>query len=476
MEKKPIILLVDDEEMVLKALTRTLLDPDWELLTANNGAQALALMAEHQVAAIISDQRMPGMNGLELLGEVKRRYPEVVRMVLTGYAEMNVVVKAINQGEVYRFFTKPWDGEELRRTLKEIVARHNEDQNRIAAVGAQLLRANLDTVMALAEAIELKDHYTKGHCSRVRDYSLQMALALNLSSEFCRDLVYASLLHDCGKIGVSETILNINGPLNEEQFAEVKKHPQLGFEMTSKIDYLRPASIIIRQHHERWDGRGYPDGLRGEEISLGARIVAVADTFDAMTSSRPYRRALDFKAALKELRAVRGSQLDPHLVDLFNSLLTVETVGVATEAAAPRRLLLVGVAPEISRMMVEVLPMNRYRLTRVDTSEQALPLLAHSDMVICALCPVATDDCLGFLAECRRSRPQVIRIMQIENKDMEKITETINQAGLYAYLVSPLRAEEILALIENAFEWRAMAEKLDFDGQVSLTSQERGLK
>ncbi|HDS15755.1 MAG TPA: response regulator [Proteobacteria bacterium] len=111
---------------------------------------------------------------MELLGEVKRRYPEVVRMVLTGYAEMNVVVKAINQGEVYRFFTKPWDGEELRQALRKIVERLNEDRNRVAAVGAQLLQANLDTVMALAEAIELKDHYTKGHCSRVRE-GLQLA-------------------------------------------------------------------------------------------------------------------------------------------------------------------------------------------------------------------------------------------------------------------------------------------------------------
>ncbi|HDS15754.1 MAG TPA: HD domain-containing protein [Proteobacteria bacterium] len=297
-----------------------------------------------------------------------------------------------------------------------------------------------------------------------------MALALNSGPEFCRDLVYTSLLHDCGKIGVSEAILNINGPLNEEQFAEVKKHSQLGFEITSKIDYLRPASIIIRQHHERWNGQGYPGGLRGEEIFLGARIVAVADTLDAMTSSRPYRRALDFKAAIIELRALWGSQLDPRLVDVFISLLTTETSGAGIAETAPRRLLLVGVAPEITRMMVEALPAERYHLTGVDASEQALSLLECSDMVICALCPVEMDACLGFLAECRRSRPQVIRIMQIENKDMERITETINQTGLYAYLVSPLRADEILALIENAFEWRAMAENLDFDGLVPVTA------
>ena len=459
--KRPTILIVDDDEMVLNALRRVVTNPEWDLLTADSGARALEIMTRQPIALIISDQRMPEMSGLELLNEVKSLYPEIVRIVLTGYADMEIVVKAINQGEVYRFFTKPWNNAELLETIREVLQRQQESHNQISSFSNQLSRANLETVMALAEAIELKDHYTKGHCSRVRDYALRMALALNLSETFCRDLVYASLLHDCGKIGVSEEILNINGPLNDEQFREIQRHPLLGFEMTSKIDYLRPASIIIRQHHERWDGKGYPDRLKAQEISLGGRIVAVADTFDAMTSSRPYRRALDFEVAVQELLDNRGSQFDAELVDLFVSLLDnkVEDSGKAKIA---RRLLLVGVAAGKISELENSLSTTRYELIAVDSLAQARTQLDNIDMIICAL---RLDDGDGavFLADCRRLQPQIIRIMLIERQDLGGLTETVNQAGLYAFMILPLRPAEVQALVENAFEWRRMASSLNFD-------------
>ena len=457
----PAILLVDDEEMILNALRRVLASFEWDVLVAESGAQALEIMACRPIALIISDQRMPGMNGLELLNVVKKEYPDTVRIILTGYAEMDVVVKAINQGEVYRFFTKPWNNDELLETIREILQKQSESRGRISSYSDQLSRANLETVMALAEAIELKDHYTKGHCSRVRDYSLRMALALNLSEDFCRDLVYASLLHDCGKIGVSETTLNINGPLNDEQYREVQRHPVLGFEMTSKIDYLRPASIIIRQHHERWDGAGYPDRLEAQEISLGARIVGVADAFDAMTSSRPYRRAFDFKFAVQELLDNRGRQFDAELVDLFVSLLEngVKDFG---KVESPRRLLLVGVTSEKIAELENSLPMARYELIAADSFDGARARLNDVDMVICVL-QLADGAGADFLADCRRIRPQIIRIMLIERQDIGELAETVNQAGLYAFIIRPLRPAEVLAMVENAFEWQRMARALHFD-------------
>lgn len=457
----PAILLVDDEEMVLNALRRVLANSEWDVLVADSGAQALKIMARQPIALIISDQRMPEMNGLELLNVVKKEYPDTVRIILTGYAEMDVVVKAINQGEVYRFFTKPWNNDELLETIREILQKQSENRGRISSYSNQLLRANLETVMALAEAIELKDHYTKGHCSRVRDYSLRMALALNLSEDFCRDLVYASLLHDCGKIGVSETVLNINGPLNDEQYREVQRHPLFGFEMTCKIDYLRPASIIIRQHHERWDGAGYPDRLEAQEISLGARIVGVADAFDAMTSSRPYRRAIDFKVAVQELLDNRGRQFDPELVDLFVSLLE-QGVEESEKLKDHLRLLLVGVTPEKIAELENPLSAARYELIAVDSLAQARTRLDEVDMIICAL-QLVDGDGAGFLADCRRLHPQIIRIMLIERQDMGNLAETVNQAGLYAFMIRPLRPAEVQALVENAFEWRRMARALHFD-------------
>ncbi|MCD6293112.1 MAG: response regulator [Deltaproteobacteria bacterium] len=457
----PAILLVDDEEMVLHALRRVLATSEWDLLVAGSGSQALEIMARQPVSLVISDQRMPEMSGLELLSVVKEKYPETIRIVLTGYAEMDVVVKAINQGEVYRFFTKPWNNDELLQTIREVLQKQLASYARISSYSDQLSRANLETVMALAEAIELKDHYTKGHCSRVRDYALQMALALNLSQDFCRDLVYASLLHDCGKIGISESILNINGALSEKQYREIQRHPILGFEMTCKIDYLRPASIIIRQHHERWDGRGYPDRLRGEEISLGGRIVAVADAFDAMTSSRPYRRALDFKVAVQELLDSRGSQFDPELVDVFVLLLETGSDDYV-KLKANRRLLLVGAAVEKVAELENSLPAVRYELVVVDTIADARTRFDDVDMVICTQ-KLVDGDGVSFLTACRRLWPQIIRVMLIERQDVGSITESVNQAGLYAFMITPLRPAEVQALVENAFEWRRMARALQLN-------------
>ncbi len=458
---RPTILLVDDEIMVLKSLQRLLTNPEWDIRLAESGAQALEIMRQRPIALVITDQRMPEMNGLELLREVKKNSPDTVRMVLTGYAEMEVVVNAINQGEVYRFLTKPWNNTEMLETVQAALNHYRENATRYSMITSQLSQANLETVMALAEAIELKDHYTRGHCIRVRDYALRMALALNLSENFRRDLVYASLLHDCGKIGVSETVLNINGPLNDEQYREVQRHPVLGFEMTSKIDYLRPASIIIRQHHERWDGSGYPDGLREQEISLGARVVAVADSFDAMTTSRPYRRALDFTLAVQELNKNRGTQFDPEIVDLFVSLLE-HPLDSANSFIKPRRLLLVGIASEQLSEIAASLPATCYELIIAASRKDALNCLADTDMLICAQ-HLSDGDGLELLTTSKQRYPQIIRIMLASRQAISGLAATVNQTGLYAFMLYPLRPAEVQSLIENAFEWQRMAKVLHFN-------------
>jgi len=461
-EPKPVVLLVDDDEFVLHALRRLLEDDDRELLTATDGSEALQLLERQPVALVISDQRMPNLTGLELFREVKKRWPETVRVLLTGYAEMNLVIEAINQGEVYRFLTKPWDTRELLQMVAEILAEWRRRQREsLDSYSARLQKANLETVMALAEAVELKDLYTKGHCVRVRDYSLQLARALNLDDNFRRDLIYASLLHDCGKIGISEAILNIEGPLTPEQYREVQRHSVLGFQMTCKIEYLRAASIIIRQHHERWDGSGYPDGLKGKEISLGARIVAIADSFDAMTSSRPYRRALDYQSAIAELEAGRGSQFDPELVDLFISLQRESDVPGAEHRL--RHLLLVGLPEEIVTEIRTVLAGDIYEIEAVPTAAGAVTGLAAADLVICdyQLPDVAA---VAFLTQCRRRCPGVIRMLLVERREVENIGEEVNQAGLYAYMIEPLRPNEIAALVDNAFEWRRMVRDLNLEG------------
>ncbi len=460
---KPVVLLVDDEELVLNALCRVLEAEDRELLTAGDGSQALELLEQRPVALVISDQRMPNMTGLELFREIKQRWPETIRVLLTGYAEMNLVIEAINQGEVYRFLTKPWDTRELMRMVDEILADWRRRQReKLEDYSARLQKAGLETVMALAEAVELKDHYTKGHCARVRDYSLQLAKALDLDENFRRDLIYASLLHDCGKIGISESILNIPGPLTPEQYREIQRHPALGFQMTCMIEYLRTASIIIRQHHERWDGKGYPDGLKGEEITLGARIVAVADSFDAMTSSRPYRRALDYQSAIAELEAGRGTQFDPRLVDLFISLQREHKAPAV--AGGSRRLLLVGLSEDSVREIRAVLAGGIYEIEALPGSAGALARVAAVDLVICDY-HLPDLPAAEFLARCRRQAPGVIRMLLVERREVKMIGEEINAAGLYAYMIQPMRPNEISALVDNAFEWRRMVQDLNLEGE-----------
>ncbi len=267
-------------------------------------------------------------------------------------------------------------------------------------------------------------------------------------------------MHDCGKIGISEKLLNVTGTLTPDQYREIQRHPMLGFKMTCKIDYLRSASIIIRQHHERWDGKGYPDGLQGEEISLGARIVAIADSFDAMTSSRPYRRALDYHRAINELLTNRGTQFDPELVDLFVALLQ-QGRGLASVTEARPRLLLVGVEAETSGEIKKSVLQRCYDLLEAGNRETASRYFEFEnvDMVICNRF-LPDGDGIDFLIECKKNRSDAIRMMLVERQDVERMEEKVNRADLYAYVILPLRADEMEAMVENAFEWRRMVRDL----------------
>jgi len=315
------LLLVDDESSILNSLQRLLQDSEYRILTAETGRQALETVRQNAVDLVIADYQMPGMNGVDLLKEIRAMDPEIIRIMFSGFSDKEILADAINKGEVFRFVFKPWDDHYLLSVIED-----GMDLRRRRAVSwldfqKQLNRVSLETVMALAEAIELKDPYTKGHCSRVRDYAILTARERGLPREDFFHLVYGSLLHDCGKIGVSESILLFKGPLDGDQRRLMERHAVLGFEITSRIDTLKTASRYIRQHHERWDGNGYPDGLAGEETPVGARIIAIADTFDAMTSNRPYRNGMPKEKAMAILAENAGSQFDPDLVDIFRRVM-----------------------------------------------------------------------------------------------------------------------------------------------------------
>ncbi len=351
------VLFVDDEVNILKALQRLLRQEDMTVLSASGAREAFELLEQHPAQVVVTDQRMPDMCGVDLLSSVRERWPDVVRMMLTGYTEMGVAVEAINRGEIYRLITKPWNDDELRATLRQAFDHHAlkteirrlnqvtreqnfrlQDMNRnleekvrertrqVAQKHQELRSAYVQTVGALAEAVDAKDSYTRGHSERVGVYSSKLAREMGYAKEFIERVYIAGLLHDVGKIGVSDAVILKPGKLDAEEYAQMKTHPAIGAKILEPIDFLKDVTPCVRHHHEWFDGssRGYPDRLAGDRIPLPSRIILVCDTVEAMTSDRPYRKALPLETVYSELTKFSGSQFDPACVERMLRLLDRE--------------------------------------------------------------------------------------------------------------------------------------------------------
>ncbi len=308
-----IVLLVDDERNILNSIERLFSEDDLSILKAGNAEEALELVRNRNIAVLVSDNHMPGMKGIDLLSTVRTVSPDVVRILMTAYADLPTAIEAINRGEVFRFIVKPWDDDDFIRTVKEGI-----DRFRIVRA---LKRADEATLLSLARTIELKDKYTKGHCDRVASYAVAIAGALNLPGETVRDIRYGGWLHDCGKIGIPGSILNKPGALDDDEFDLIKKHPAWGADVARQAQLSQVIVNIILHHHERFDGKGYPSGIGGTDIPVEARIVAVADVFDALTSDRSYRKAYSMKKGMEIIRSMRGSSFDPEIADLLPLLI-----------------------------------------------------------------------------------------------------------------------------------------------------------
>lgn len=310
------VLFVDDEQNILNAMKRIFMEDDIEILTSSSGQEALEVLKNNPVTVIVSDNLMPGMNGIEFLTKAKALTPDAVRIMLTGYADIKAAIEAINVGEVYKFINKPWDDDELRSIIFEAINRHKVVQS--------LKKGDEYALYSLAQTIELKDSYTKGHCERVAKYALAIADVLELDGTLKEHIRQGSWLHDCGKIGVPEAILNYDGKLTPEQFDIIKKHPQWGADVVKLAHLSETVVNIILYHHEHYDGKGYPAGLKGEGIPLEARIVNVADVFDALTSERPYRGRMARGKAIEIMIENKNTCSDPNLTDIFLNLLEKE--------------------------------------------------------------------------------------------------------------------------------------------------------
>ncbi|RMG57168.1 MAG: response regulator [Deltaproteobacteria bacterium] len=311
MSEKPAVLVVDDERNVLRSLSRLLRTLNVDVVTAETGEEAIGLVSQREFSLIISDHLMPGMKGVDLLSRAREIQPETTRILLTGHADLEVALEAINRGEVFRFLVKPWDDDELLAAVTEGIHRYEIVRASRAGDEAKLL--------SLAQTIELKDPYTRGHCERVAAYSLLIADVLQYGADRKKALTYGAWLHDCGKIGIPEQILNAERRLTEQEMEVVKKHPLWGAEVARQASLPEATVNIILYHHEHYDGTGYPSGLKGEEIPEEARIVAIADVFDAITTERPYQKGMSLEEGCEFLKRLSGTILDPVMVEIFLS-------------------------------------------------------------------------------------------------------------------------------------------------------------
>ncbi len=322
------ILVVDDEANICRLLERYLGRLGYDVQTAGSVPDALDLIAVDRFDLVLTDLRLPGPSGLDLLFEVRARAPGTRMILMSAHADITAAAAAIDRG-IDQLVIKPFELEDLRVKIGSSIARRTAAQE--AERARELLEARLEqrdsesriwvlrAAHALAKAVEAKDAYTAGHAERVTAYALTIAATIGTI-----DLLRFRLagdLHDVGKIGIPDLVLNKPGRVDAEEFELIKRHPVTGERILQPMIDDPLVLGVVRWHHERWDGKGYPDGKTGTEIPLPARVLAVADTLDAMTSRRAYREGLPWEAAVDEVRRCSGSQFDPDVVAAFEASL-----------------------------------------------------------------------------------------------------------------------------------------------------------
>ena len=309
MSKTDLRILVADDDAGARELIAAILDAEgWPTpTTVEDGEVALRRIGQEHWDILVTDLDMPRMRGDELVVQALEEDPDLSIVVTTGDGTVGNAVDLIKKGAT-DFIPKPYDVDDFLASMERAKTR---------ALGIHEVKGMRQTVEALLVALESKDRYLNGHSARVRDMAIKLGEISGLDRGQLRSLSHAALLHDIGKIGVHEDILNKEGALTDDEYEIIKKHPQMSADIIAPVPFLNPSLKGVLHHHENWDGTGYPEGLSGEQIPLTARIIAVVDAFDAMTSDRSYRGALSEAQAVERIRAGSGSQFDPRIAQLF---------------------------------------------------------------------------------------------------------------------------------------------------------------
>ncbi len=338
------LLIVDDEPNVISGLRRTLRNEGYTIYSGNSGKAGLELLKKHDIGVVLSDIKMPEMDGVTFIEAGRKFKPDIVAMLLTAHASLKNAIDAINRSQVFGYLTKPWFDADLKGTivrafehynlvtenkrLQKLTQKQNEQlklanenlESLIRERTLQLEEAVHEGIIMLAMAAEAKDNDTGEHVFRIRDLTHDICSGLNMSPEQTEQISFFSIMHDVGKIHIPDKILQKRGPLTGEEWAIMQTHCIAGEKILGKKPFYQTAREITRSHHERWDGNGYPDGLKGESIPLAARIVTVADVFDALTHERPYKKAWPIEKALVEMEELSGKVFDPRILKVFLNL------------------------------------------------------------------------------------------------------------------------------------------------------------
>ena len=309
------ILLVDDEEDNLALLYRTLRGT-YNLEKTTSPLKALEILKEKQFELVISDHKMPEMDGVEFLKRVQLEHPNVMRILLTAYSDANILIDAINYAKIYRYIKKPYNPEELQLIVASALEYYQLKYDNDKLIN-DLKELFSGTIKAIMEALDAKDSYTSGRSKRITYYSILIAKQLGLSTIDVGKVELAGMLHDIGMIGVSDEILYKVDSLTQEEYDEIKKHITYSVKILEDIKQLKDVVEIIKYHHEKYDGTGYPYGIKGEDIPIGSRIIAVADAFDSVISNRIYRNKVEYAEALEKIKAGSGTQFEPVVIKAF---------------------------------------------------------------------------------------------------------------------------------------------------------------
>lgn len=325
-EKQQKILVVDDEPSIRRLVMAKLTASGLQCIEAGNAEQALDKLNAEPVSLVLLDVKMPGKSGIELLPEIIARFPDTAVVMATAVADVTTVIECMQHG-AYDYITKPFDLQDIMHSVRRALEKrrleienreyHVHLQDKVAEQAGRIRASFFNTIRALNNALEARDNYTSGHSQRVTDLAAAITRQMGLTPEAVESIVLAGMVHDIGKIGIREAVLSKPSALTDDEFREIKTHSEIGERILAPVAADEEILKYVRNHHEHFDGSGYPDGLAGEKIPLGARILSVADAFEAMTSERPYRKALSTEAAFAEIERCKGTQFDPRIAEIL---------------------------------------------------------------------------------------------------------------------------------------------------------------